>query len=195
MLERYISMKELTAICIPGSTFSIKLIKASALYFDRIYVLDPLPDVGAVNVQIREIDDKLNSIDWDYITDVAKDNVPFWVTAGLSCDLAALISTFTVSFILTGISSIKYLKNREYTETENQKNMLLDRKKDWSDIEHLADHGIVESLAPSLMTKYSSISLTETHTNILPEHLNLSDLAGMYPDRKNVDLPLMPSLT
>jgi hypothetical protein len=47
-------MNDLTAICIPDSTFSPQLIKAAVLYFERIYVLDPFPDVSAVNTQLLE---------------------------------------------------------------------------------------------------------------------------------------------
>lgn len=182
-------MNDLTAICIPGSTFSPQLIKASALYFERIYVLDPLPDVSAVNSQLNEIDENLKSMNWDYIFDVAKDNVPFWVTAGLSSDFTALVSTFTVSFILSGVSSIKYIKNREYTEAENQRAVLLERKKHWSDIEQLADHGIVESIAPQIKSKYSSVILKKAETNPSHEELKIDDFANLYHGRKEIDLP------
>lgn len=69
-----------TAICAPGSTLSLTGIRAAALYFDRIYVCEAVPRPGEADEDVREIDSRLRELDKNYIIDVVKDNIPFFVT-------------------------------------------------------------------------------------------------------------------
>ena len=58
----------------------------------------------------------------------------------------------------------------------------------WSDIEQLADRGIVESISIKDSYGYSSILLNKAVTEFSFDELNIGDFANLYHGRVNIDL-------
>ena len=152
-------MKPVKAICYPGTTFSPSLIRHSVLYFDKILILDPVVDSTKIKEEVDEINDTLNSIDKTFFLDIAKDNVPFWMTLGTSSDPKIVLSGMAVSFILSGISSYRYLTDRNYSKLESRLQELESQIGGQSEIEILANSGIVDSISNSFQLRLSSASV------------------------------------
>ena len=188
-------MKPIQAICYPGTTFSPSLIRSASIYFDKILLLNPNTNVEEVRNEINEINGTINSINKNYLIKVVRDNIPYLMTFSTNPDPDVILSGFGFSFILTGVSTYKYLTDKNYSLLKKRLEVLNDQHYIADEIEVLLNYSIIESIPQTVETNISSVTVNTVLDDVDLNRFSLIRVANEFYKQTKVENPYSVSLT